>query len=146
MNLDGIEFGSRLVQEAPRDRRGFWQLRPLDLLASPALLRVDVRSDEDYLLRQGHIPGVLHWPASRCFAGVLPQAQGYPGIVLICGDGRESAECAAWVAKTAAFGETFHLVGGMLRWMAERRPSMQVRTYHRRCASLPQVSAVPSLG
>lgn len=101
--------------------RGYYQVRPSDVLAAHSPLLIDVR----FKFRQGasHIHGVLHAPfdylnPNTFDLSLIPKGT----IVLVCEDGRTSVRVAERLVE-AGHPLVHHLVGGMLRWEAEGRPS-----------------------
>jgi rhodanese-related sulfurtransferase len=121
---------SARIQETPRHRRGYWEARPGDVVGRSDLLFVDVRSDAEALVGDfGHIHGVTHVPAAIVLErGLSGIAQETP-VVLVCGNGRESARCAEALVRVHGFTEVYLLVGGMLRWVAEARPIAKKPTF-----------------
>ncbi|MEM6954576.1 MAG: rhodanese-like domain-containing protein [Myxococcota bacterium] len=107
------------IDEAPKHRRGYYQVRPGDILGRSGLLLLDVRyAGDDLDGEMGHVHGVKHLPLRELDA----YAEGLDRpVVVICGNGRESVRAAEALAARG-FTEVYHLVGGMLRWGAEERP------------------------
>lgn len=109
------------IEIAPRHRRGYFEARPGDVIGR-RLLTVDVRPEEDLTGDFGHIHGVLHRPAPLLRATGLPGVDRRTPVVVVCGNGRASADCAEVLVKEHGFEEVYLLVGGMVRWTAEGRP------------------------
>jgi rhodanese-related sulfurtransferase len=121
---------SARIEETPRNRRGYWEARPGDVIGRSELLFVDVRPDPRTLVGDfGHIHGVTHVPAEEVLGeGLVGIATDTP-VVLVCENGRTSARCAEALVRQHGFTEVYHLVGGMLRWVAEARPVARKPTY-----------------
>jgi rhodanese-related sulfurtransferase len=118
------------IPEAPLHRLGYWQARPGDVIGRNDLFMVDVRAAEDDLLGElGHIHGVRHVPAARVRAAGLPQVPKDQPVVVVCQNGHESFEVAVSLVRDHGFDEVYHLVGGMIRWVAEERPIARVPTW-----------------
>jgi len=118
------------IPEAPLHRLGYWQARPGDVIGRNDLLFVDVRSDEHDLLGElGHIHGVRHIPAETVRTTGLPEIPRTQPVVVVCQNGHESLEAAASLVRDHGFDEVYHLVGGMIRWVAEERPVARVPTW-----------------
>jgi rhodanese-related sulfurtransferase len=121
---------SARIRETPRHRRGYWEARPGDVIGRSELLFVDVRPDKKALVGDfGHIHGVTHVPAAALLEGGLPGVGLETPVVVVCDNGRKSAECAEALVRRYGFSEVYHLVGGMLRWVAEARPIARKPTY-----------------
>jgi len=109
------------IEIAPRHRRGYFEARPGDVIGR-RLLIVDIRPEEDLTGDFGHIHGVLHRPAAEVLASGLPGVDRRTPVVVVCNNGRASADCAEALVKTHGYWEVYLLVGGMVRWTAEDRP------------------------
>ena len=107
------------IPEAHLHRRGYYQVRPSDIISRTDLLLLDVRfAPEDLDGDAGHIHQTLYLPLAELERFEHPLDT---PVVLICGNGRESVRAAERLAARE-FTEVYHLVGGMLRWNAEERP------------------------
>ncbi len=116
----------RIPAAHPHDR-GYYQVRPGDIITREDLLLLDVRYEEDLDRDMGHIHQVQSLPLRHLerFAHPLDTP-----VVLICGNGRESVRAAEALVKRG-YQEVYHLVGGMLRWTAEERPVARKVTWQR---------------
>lgn len=119
---------SPLLEEAPRHRRGYLEARPGDVVGRPILI-VDVRYEEDLLADFGHIHAVTHVPRARAEREGLVGVSRETPVVIVCGNGWESAKVAESLVRDHGYREVYHLVGGMLRWTAEERPVARTRTW-----------------
>lgn len=117
------------IPEAPLHRLGHWQARPGDVIGRSDLLFVDVRPEEDLLGDLGHIHGVRRVDASTLRVRGLPGVPPETPVVLVCANGHASLDCAASLVREHGFHEVYHLVGGMVRWLAEERPVARVPTW-----------------
>ena len=117
------------LREAPRTRDGFYEVRPGDVVGRDDLTIVDVRAIEDLLGDFGHIHRVVHVPADAVRELGLSGLSKRKPIVLVCANGRESRECARALVERHDFREVYHLVGGMVRWLAEARPVARSPTW-----------------
>ena len=107
------------IPEAYLHRRGYYQVRPSDIISRTDLLLLDVRfAPEDLDGELGHIHKSQYLPLAELdrFTHPLDTA-----LVVVCGNGRESVRAAERLAARG-FSEVYHLVGGLLRWNAEERP------------------------
>ena len=118
--------GARIA-EAHRHRRGYYQVRPGDVLAHMDMLFLDVRYEEDLDKDMGHIHGVCSLPLAQLER--YAEAKERP-VIVVCGNGRESVRAAERLASEG-YSEVYHLVGGMLRWTAEHRPVAKKTTWTR---------------
>lgn len=119
------------IAAAPRHRAGYYQVRPGDVIVRSDLLLIDVRPEQDLLGDTGHIHQVTHAPASPHLQQALSSLPRDTPLVFVCGNGRTSARCAAETVREGGFQEIYHLVGGMVRWLAEERPVARVPTWQR---------------
>jgi rhodanese-related sulfurtransferase len=117
------------IAEAPRHPKGYYQVRPGDVVGRDDLLFVDVREEVDLSRDLGHVHGVTHVPSAALVAHGLPGVDESRPIVVVCNDGRESQRCATALVAEHGFTEVYHLVGGMVRWNAEERPVARARTW-----------------
>ncbi len=109
---------------------GYAQVRPGDVARRDDLYFVDVRAEESDLLGDmGHIHGVHHVPLKKLRDSGLEGVDLATPIVVVCNDGRESRDAAVALVQDHGFVEVYHLVGGMLRWNGEERPTAKVRTF-----------------
>ncbi|MFT5353300.1 MAG: rhodanese-related sulfurtransferase [Polyangiales bacterium] len=107
------------IPEAYLHRRGYYQVRPADIISRADLLLLDVRfAPEDLDGDQGHIHGTLYLPLAEIERFTQPLDT---PMVVVCGNGRESVRAAERLAARG-YIEVYHLVGGMLRWNGEERP------------------------
>lgn len=107
------------VPEAHLHRRGYYQVRPGDIISRTDLFLLDVRfAPEDLDGEAGHIHQTHYLPLAELDRFVHPFDT---PVVLICGNGRESVRAAERLAAKG-YTEVYHLVGGMLRWNGEERP------------------------
>ncbi len=121
---------SARILETPRNRRGYWEARPGDVIGRSELLFVDVRHDARTLVGDfGHIHGVTHVPAAELLESGLEGVACDTPVVLVCDNGRQSARCAEALVRVFGFTEVYLLVGGMLRWCAEARPVARKPTF-----------------
>jgi len=118
------------IEGAPRSRRGYLEARPIDLLGKN-LLVVDIRPEVDLCGDFGHIRGALHLSAEAIegegLRGIPPDAP----VVLVCNNGRKSADAAETLVERHRYHEVYVLVGGMVRWCAEERPVAHEKTWRR---------------
>lgn len=117
------------IDEAPRHRDGYYQARPGDVIGRDDLLVVDVRSSAELLDDFGHIHRVNRCDAHRIRQDGLPGVAHDRAVVLVCQNGRLSQACATSLAREHAYTEVYHLVGGMVRWVAEERPVAKTPTW-----------------
>lgn len=107
------------IPEAYLHRRGYYQVRPGDIISRTDLLLLDVRfAAEDLDGAQGHIHKSLFLPLAELERFDRPLDT---PTLLICGNGRESVRAAERLVARG-YTEVYHLVGGMLRWNGEERP------------------------
>ena len=107
------------IPEAYLHRRGYYQVRPSDVIARTDLLLLDVRfAPEDLDGDQGHIHQTLYLALAELDRFERPLDT---PVLVVCGNGRESVRAAERLAARG-YVEVYHLVGGMLRWNAEERP------------------------
>lgn len=107
--------------------RGYYQVRPSDVLEADSPRLIDVRFE--FKLDAPHIHGVLHAPfdylnPESFDLALIPDHT----IVLVCEDGRTSVRVAERLVD-AGHQRVHHLVGGMLRWEAEGRPVETDKTW-----------------
>ena len=124
---DALTFSSR-IPEAPLHRRGYYEVRPGDVVTRSDLLFLDVRPQADLLGEFGHIHGVTQVEEARALGG-LPELARETPLVLVCNDGRQSMRVAEAMVRDHRFTEVYLLVGGMLRWTAEARPIAKTATW-----------------
>lgn len=114
-----LTFMEARIPTAYLHRRGYYQVRPSDVISRTDLLLLDVRfASEDLDGEQGHIHQCQYLPLAELELFAHPTNT--PTLV-ICGNGRESVRAAERLAARG-YTEIYHLVGGMLRWNAEERP------------------------
>ena len=111
------------IPDAPLTRHGYYEVRPLDVLGRDDLLFVDVRPIVDLSRDFGHIEGVRQHPGADVLDTGLPGVDPNTPVVLVCNNGRETRRLVIALVKDHGFTEVYHLVGGMLRWTAEERPT-----------------------
>lgn len=117
------------IPNAHQTPSNYYEVRPLDVEQRTDLRRIDVREEAELLGELGHIHGVHHVPSKSVLSGALSDLSSETPLLLICGNGRKSAECAAYLATTGGFREVYLLVGGMIRWVGEERPIAKIKTY-----------------
>lgn len=116
------------ISDAPRTAQGFYEARPGDVAGREDLLVVDVRESPELLDELGHIHGVTHVPMDTLLGLGLPEVPRDRAVVLVCRSGKRSARCAAHLVQQG-FTEVYNLVGGMMRWRAEERPTARTATW-----------------
>ncbi len=124
-----MERRSTLIPEAPLHRRGYWEARPGDVVGRREFLFVDVRPERDLVGDLGHIHGVTLTPSSIVHEQGLTGIDAHMPVVLVCGNGRTSADCAEALVSKHGFRDVYLLVGGMIRWNAEGRPIAKKPTW-----------------
>jgi hydroxyacylglutathione hydrolase len=116
------------IAEAPRTASGYYEARPGDVAGRDDLLLVDVREPDELVGELGHIHGITHVPMAELLAAGLPHVPQDRAVVLVCRSGNRSGQCAAHLAARG-HAEVYNLVGGMMRWRAEERPSARTPTW-----------------
>jgi len=122
------------IREAPLHRRGYREARPGDVVGLELTI-VDVRPSEELLGPDGHIHGVWQAPLSGVMSHGLPDFDPSAPVVVVCGNGRDSGDVAEVLVQRWGFTEVYLLVGGMVRWNAESRPTARIPT--QRTVTLP---------
>lgn len=118
------------IREAPKTKRGYYEARPGDVVLRQDLALIDVREVEDDLMGDlGHIHAAYHLPADKLERDGLPTMARNTPVVLVCQNGWRSRRCAIRLSEEFGFTEVYHLVGGMIRWVAEERPIARTRTW-----------------
>lgn len=117
------------IPNAHQGAHGYFEVRPSDVAAKSGLLFVDVRDEEELLGSDGHIHGVTHVGKSALYELVMNHPLDGAPIVLVCQNGRRSAQLATDLVKEFPDRRIHVLVGGMQRWIAEERPIARTKTY-----------------
>lgn len=88
------------------------------------VLLVDVRTEQEYRGRLGHIPEAIHVPLPQLYAGRFSFPRGKP-VIFICRRGVRSLDAARYAARR---GYTAYSVeGGMLAWRSLKPEGEGVR-------------------
>lgn len=117
------------IPDAPKTAQGFFEARPGDIAGRADLMVIDVRDEAELISEVGHIHAVVHRPMADLLAQGLPDVEVSTPVVLVCHSGRRSAACAAYLVEKKGFFEVYNLVGGMVRWGLEGRPTARARTW-----------------
>ena len=107
--------------DSPRNAAGYADLSTAEVNALLGKVRlIDVRQPDEFRGDLGHIAGAELVPL-----GVLPAVSAsWPRdetLVVICRSGGRSAQGAGTLARMG-FSRVHNMVGGMIRWNADRRP------------------------
>jgi glyoxylase-like metal-dependent hydrolase (beta-lactamase superfamily II)/rhodanese-related sulfurtransferase len=97
---------------------GFWEIQPqaLEEAAEKAQI-IDVREQEEFEGRLGHIPGAKLIPLGDLARRASELARDRL-IIIVCRSGARSAQ-ATVILQRAGFNDVANLAGGMLRWRAD---------------------------
>ncbi|MBK8171551.1 MAG: rhodanese-like domain-containing protein [Sandaracinaceae bacterium] len=123
-----MSFAPRIAS-AHRTASDYYEVRPLDVAQRSDLYLVDVRDEAELLGELGHIHNVHHVEAAAVLSGALGILPAETPLLILCRNGRTSAQCATFLARAGGFREVYLLVGGMVRWVGEERPVARTRTY-----------------
>ena len=107
--------------DAPRNAAGYVDLTTAEVNALLGKVRlIDVRQTDEYRGDLGHIAGAELVPLG-VLGGVSASWPRDEALVMICRSGARSAQAASALARMG-FTRVHNMVGGMMRWNADRRP------------------------
>ena len=102
---------------------GIWELPPEWLAENPGGAQiVDVREPDEFTGALGHIAGAKLIPLGSLLSNTEKISKEEP-VVVVCRSGARSAQ-ATVMLRGAGFSKVANLAGGMLRWRAQRLPSV----------------------